>query len=568
MKRITVFIFLLWAGTAFGQLDDLSKAVFLINEEQYRHALTQVQDQKSTDPLADLYIGDCYFALGRVDSAAVFYENAVLKNPEGALFLTALGKYKLYKKDLTAATELFNRAIKINKKDPLIYAAIAKACIDYPNIDAALAETYVAKGMELNNQLSALHLIKGDIAMLKNEFSAAASSYDRAIFYDNTSLSAYRKLGSILTLARNYKDALKYFKTSVEAKPEQILVYKSMGDLYYSFGKYAEAEASYNTYLQRAEFTIADKERYALILFFNKKYNEALKELNIILASDKNNPIMYRISGYIAYETGDFSDGVEYMKKFFAMHDQSKIIASDYAYYGKLLVKSNQDSLGIIYLSKAIEADSTKMDIVEELAKTYVKTKQHEQAIDTYGIYLNGGGDKVTANFAIGREYYYLASANKQLFDSLSVSKPDILPADSLQVYNQRAMSYFTSAQSSFQVVSELNPTYYGGFIWLARVLTNLDPESTQGLAKEPYEKALALLLSGDASKNKKSIIECYKYLGSYYYLKSEEINKSLPDEATNYQKQALENFQRVAELDSADFQAKLVITELSKKTK
>ena len=48
------------------------------------------------------------------------------------------------------------------------------------------------------------------------------------------------------------------------------------------FGKYADAETAYKTFLDRSDASINDVERYAFILFFNKKYDEANKLLDQI----------------------------------------------------------------------------------------------------------------------------------------------------------------------------------------------------------------------------------------------------------------------------------------------
>jgi len=57
-----------------------------------------------------------------------------------------------------------------------------------------------------------------------------------------------------------------------------------------------------------------------------------------------------------------------YSKKFFSKAKPDKIRATDYAYMGRLLAKTKQDSLAQEMLVKAFNLDSTKADLLSEAA--------------------------------------------------------------------------------------------------------------------------------------------------------------------------------------------------------
>ena len=134
--------------------------------------------------------------------------------------------------------------------------------------------------------------------------------------------------------------------------------------------------------------------------------------------------------------------------------------------------------------------------------------------------------------------------------------------ADSAQFRN--TMTYFYSrSDSAFSVVNQLNPAYAGSFIWRGRIHAILDSEATKSIAKEMYEKALAILEKTDPSKNKKSIVECYKYLGSYYYLGYERFYKTDRKLASQLRSKSLECFAKIIILDPEDEQAKEVTKKL-----
>ena len=86
----------------------------------------------------------------------------------------------------------------------------------------------------------------------------------------------------------------------------------------------------------KAEISYEDKERYAIILFFNKKYNEAANILEDVLKKNTDESVLLRIRGYIAFETGDYSKGLDYMAKFFKLHDPEKNIVRKLNFVGIL----------------------------------------------------------------------------------------------------------------------------------------------------------------------------------------------------------------------------------------
>mgnify|MGYP002131462864 CR=1 FL=1 len=76
-------------------------------------------------------------------------------------------------------------------------------------------------------------------------------------------------------------------------------------------------------------------------------------------------------------------------------------------------------------------------------------------------------------------------------------------------------------ADSTFKSMSVKFPDHYLGYLSSARTNSALDPETTEGLAKPYYEKALEVMLPSQ-NERKAEILECYRYLGYYYYVKNE----------------------------------------------
>ena len=509
-------------------------------------------------------LGDTYLYLQNPDSAKLLYQQALNIDPKSPFPLIGLGKVAMFKDDKVGELDYFEKARRSDRKNPEVYYTISHGCFDLLKKDTATGSKFLSQGMDLNSKYAPFHVVAGEYEALRHRFGAASNAYERAIFFDPSYALAYRKLGIIHTLARANRDALNALAKCIELNTDQILVYKNLGDLYYGIGKYAEAEKNYQIYMGRGELTYDDRERFAIILFFNKKYAEAEKLLDEVMKQNSDESVLLRVRGYIAFETGDFAKGVDYLTKFFKIHDPEKNITSDYVYFGRLLQKVGKDTLAIENYNKALAMDSTKTEIYEDLAKLYANNRMHNEAATVYFKMINSGSDKTTIYYLIGKEYYFQSEVYRLKFDSLYTlqEKSKIPFSDSVSV-KQSMNLFLVKADSAFTMVNILNPQYAGGFYWKGRMQSRLDPEVLTTKGKEAYEKALAILEAGDVQKNRRSIIECYKYLGSFYFLTSERNAKTDKKESEALKQTSIEYWKKILLLDPADAQALEVFKKL-----
>lgn len=565
--RLFSFLVLFFAVVTSLAQENAKQGISYLDDLQYHKARNFFIGQiKATPADARIYclLGDAYLGLQLTDSARIMYEKALELDPKSPFPLIGYGKLALLKGERMEKLEFFEKARKMDKKNPEVYNEIAKACITLSKIDTATCDIYLKQGFELSSKYAAFHITYGDYEAMGHRVGNAVNAYQRAIFFDPSSAVAYRKLGVFQTISRSYRDAMAAFSKCIVLKSDQILVYKNLGDLYYILGRYPEAEKNYQIYMGKAEVSVDDKERYSFILFFNKKYNEAAKLLEDVMIQNSDESVLLRIRGYIACETGDYQKGLENMDKFFKLHDPAKNIALDYRYYGRLLQMSGKDTLAIANYKKALVMDSTKTEIYDDLARIYSTNKMHNEAVASYKKMIAHGADVVNTWFMIGKEYYFEGDKSRVEYDSLMTLQKagKITFSDSATVSGTKRM-YFQKADSAFTKVTVLNPQYAGGFIWKGRINSLLDPEAITTPAKESYEKALALLVAGDASKIRKSIIECYKYLGSYYFLNCERLVKTDKQQSEELKATSIDYFRKILALDPSDSQAQEVLKQL-----
>jgi tetratricopeptide (TPR) repeat protein len=255
------------------------------------------------------------------------------------------------------------------------------------------------------------------------------------------------------------------------------------------------------------------------------------------------------------------------MDQFFKLHDPKKLIAADYIYYARILRETGNEPAAMESYRKAILLDPSKTELYEELAKLSSKNKRHSEAAGYFKKMAETGSDKVVASFQAGKEYFFEGESWKSKYDSLmNIQKTGKNRfADSLAM-KKNMIRYYSLADSAFSVVNKLNPEYAGGFVWKGRMQALLDPEAENDGARNAYEKALLILLKGDLTKNRKMIIECYKYMGSWYYLAYEKYEKSDKQLSAEMRSKSVEFFTRISELDPADAQAKAVLAKMKGK--
>lgn len=452
-------------------------------------------------------LGEYFFHAQKYDSAFYVFTKAKKKHPDDAYCKINLGKTLLQLNRENEATLYFQQAIKSNKKNAAVRVAVGFAYINGVIKNPEIAVAYADQARQLKQNLSDIYLLEGKVDLLKKDFNNAAMQFEQAVYFDSTTCEGRILLSTIYIQSHNYKEALSILNTSLEVNPYCTEALKTLGELYYQLGQYAKAIEAYKKYLATSEYTTEDEEKYAYCLFFNKDYRQALEEITKLSEREHDNRILYRITGYMQYEKGEYQIGKQALEKFFDISRPEQCIASDYLYYGKILLKLGIDSLAVCSFQKALSIDASNNECLYELARLFNREKQYNNAAKYYELYLKTIPIPQPSDiFLLGKTYYGAAGTATD-----SIRKNDALK----------------KADSLFCIISRISPDSYLGYLWQARVNALLDPESITGLARPYYEKAISMMVT-DTTKYKEELIEAYSYLGYYYFLKKDKENSQL----------------------------------------
>ncbi|WP_439880492.1 tetratricopeptide repeat protein [Pontibacter sp. MBLB2868] len=514
------------ATAAFAQTGGAGQRA--VDLERYEEAKNIYKSQLSGKDADNAYfaMGDIYLKTEKLDSAAYYFNQGIAQNKKSYINYVGLGKVALEKGDKAKAEENFDQALKgRGKKDSYVLTMIGDAYVNAPNAteqEINKGIDYLKKALERDKNNAAANLILGDAYLSLKKGGEAMTNYDRAIQLDDRYAKAYLRRGQLYTSSRNYNEAEEAFKKAIEIDPNYAPAYRDLGELYYFAGQYDRALSTFQKYVDMAEKTPETRAKYASFLFLTKNYEQALKEVDQVLQQEPGNTVMNRLRAYSYLELGKPEKAMEAMNTYLKNVDKNKLIAEDYAYFGKIYSKNNQPKKAIENLEIAIQKDSTNADLYYDLANAYAREQQYDKAIGIYNLKQEKLGASNTDYFHIGNAY--------------------MMAGD------------FKKADETYAKITETNPTYAYGYIWRARAQASQDPETEKGLAKGMYEEFIKQADS-EPDKYKKELIEANTYLGYYNYLQG---NRDL----------AIKHYQRVKALDPTNPQAEAALTEINKSTK
>ena len=515
---VTLCLLVCFSSNTFGQSPEVRKAFRHIDIEQPSKGMAALEQLVKANPENASYL--YYLGLGQLrtgakDKALASFEKGISLDEKSALNYAGKGHVKLLDKNAAEAKTNLDKALSISRsKDANVLRAVAEA---YLNDTKYLLDAInlLNKARSINSTDPEIHVLLGDAYLLQNtqQGGEAVNSYERGAKADPKNGKPHHKVGRIFQRARNNDLAIENFNKAITSDPEYAPAYKDLGEIYYTAGQADKAVAAYEKYLAITETPGQAKFQYAFFLLLAKKYDKANEIFKEITTSQNVDPIALRYYAYSLTIQEKTEEARKIFEQYFQRAKPEQIVGSDYAYYGKILLKAGQDSLASENLAKAVAMDSTQIEAAQLNAESLFKAKRFDKAIDAYKTLIGlRKTPLITEIFNLGRAYF--------------IEKD------------------YTKADSIFTLVAEKAPQQTVGYLWAGKARRYIDSTGVQGLANPMYELVIEKG-SSNPEKYKKDLIEAYEYLASYYV----NIKPDLP-KAKSY-------FQKILELDPSHAQAK-----------
>lgn len=504
-KQVITVLFALLATVTFAQ-SNFGKDYFGIGE--YAKAKEFFEAQSTAAPAeSNYYLGEIAYAQGNSDAAMACFDKGIAADMLYPMNYIGKGKI-LLKTNQKEAELIFATTLKKAKKNAEVNVGIARAYYQAGLRTLVPAKLEIARKVAKKSPL--LYILEGDMLAAEQKYGDAAGKYEQAVYFDPTNTVATIKCAEVYE-SINPPLSVEKLKTVVAAHPDYTVANRNLGRAYNASGMYKNAIESFVTYYGDGNCAYEDIWRLASAYYFTDQFPQSIVLLDQGLARDSMNFVLNRLRMYNAAKTKDVVNGVPVATRFFNLVGNT-FIDKDYAAYATILADAGRFADALEQYNKVISANAAKPETYKELATLYTKIGDFAKAGETWQKYIDmNGGIEVaegTDYYSMGRAWYNAGQA---------------LRNDSTDAGKALAKDYLTRADTTFGVVAIKSPESYISYLWRGHTNSALDPNTSLGLAKPYYEKALAIILKkvengATVTTYKRDLINIYRYEAWYYF--------------------------------------------------
>lgn len=511
-------------GVRAQSLDDAKKAIDAEQFAQAKGMLETLVKNKPKDGENYFYLGLIYIHNEHLDSALTIFNQGLTADPKNNLNKVGLGVVDLYKEDSTAAATKFSEATSgLKRKDYLELYHIGRAYIDAPKPNYQKAVEYLDQAKAKNAEDPMIPLALGDAYFgLKNN-SMAYKNYRDASVLDNTLTRARVQMQVITRGSHAWQEAIDGLKKISSEVPDYAPTYRELAETYHAWALKATDTADYNArnreavnfykqYMDKTDYSVESRIRYADFLVFAKDYDELQVQAQELAKLEDVNPKVLRYLGYSSYIKKQYPEAKAALDKMFAKMEPERIISLDYSHLGlaDINIAVAQDSVdealfdeGIVQLQKAVAADSSIANDLNDVGKDIMTNKKKyalAAKVFEIGASTPTSLNYIYDNFFLGMAGYY-GAATKQV--EAEPARTELLQ----------------KADTALGLVIEKAPTTQEAYIFRGRVNNLLDdPEKPKGLAKPYFEKYIEVVKEkggADEQRAKVNFVEIYNNLAA-----------------------------------------------------
>jgi tetratricopeptide (TPR) repeat protein len=358
----------------------------------------------------------------------------------------------------------------------------------------------------------------------------AYRAYQAALNENSNLAEAQYQMGKIFVAQQNAESYLGYFNKAIAA--DQLYAPAWYELYYYYYFKDAQKALDYfRQYLAISDYNADNEYQHIDLLYLNKKYDSAIAKASATLAAlpADSLPRLHKLLAYSYLGLQDTAKALSAMTSYFAHERDSNLVVKDYELMADLYnATDGKEDSALVFYQVAINkiTDSAALfSYYKKLADLYKAKKD----LSSQAIWLGK---------------YYTNNAKATNIDLFNWG-----------IAHVKAEQY-EQADTVFGRYIEKYPDQTFGYYWRARANSLRDSAMEKGLAIPHYNKLVEMLQKDTTTAtNKKWLVEAYGYIAAY---------------ETNQQKDyetAIDNLQKILEIDPANKDAKQYITILEKKT-
>lgn len=280
--------------------------------------------------------------------AAGYLREYIAINPENANAYKNLGDLLFELKDLDGALKAYRTTVKLDPKLKGFYKNYISIVLQKKM--EADAIQIIETAIKFNEADTKDYLALGDIYRKKGQCKNAISMYTHVLKRDPKNINAMSHLAECQGITGDVKNAIISYEQVVLMKPKASKEYKMLGDLQLKAGKTEAAMEAYHKYLALVPADQAVARTVGLYEYQQKKYQEAIKNLELV-----KDP---------------------------SLHNVEYLVALGNCYYA---VKNTKKTIEILAKAWAAKPKPPTLEkVLRILAECYMKTKQEAKALSAY----------------------------------------------------------------------------------------------------------------------------------------------------------------------------------------
>ena len=362
-------------------------------------------------------IGVAHQNLGNVDNAINAFDKAIELNPTSEL--AWLGKGDLYfnnLKDHSKAVEFYEKASKINEKNPNTWVALAQS---YDRLDDhEKANKCIDKA--LTNKPSSEFALLGLGAFYANRGVVKECSKwcGKLIRENNINIKALECIGVAYNNAKKFEKAIEYFNKALDINPTQFNIIYEKAMATNALKHTEEAKQLYHDLLKLDPNNINTLLELSKILSNEGNYDKALKLLSRAEKKSPDDSDLLLIKGTVYANKKDYVKAVEYLDRSLKLNPKNVYV---WLNLGRIYVNTFNGSKSREYFEKGLELEPDNVFLLEGLGVSCLNLRLFNDAINKFERII-----KLEPSYTSA--YFYIAEAYKLKGDSdLSINYYDEL---------------------------------------------------------------------------------------------------------------------------------------------
>ena len=512
MKKIGFVVsFILMGNILFAQSIEEGKQ--LLNYERYESAQDVFKKLMAADPKSDeaiYWMGQTYLQntdIVDTTSAKDLYQKALQANPNSPLLMVGMGQVELQEGKTADARKRFETAIDVVKKRNRdeILTAVGRANVMTKGGDILYGIDKLKEAAEKDKKNPDILNLIGYGYWRLNDGTNATIYYQQALGLDPHDARASFMIGRIYE-TQGYGQELiymRYYNDAISQDPKFAPVYYWLYTYYYQRDVNKAAEYL-NKYIAVADQDSKNCYAQASLMYVSKKYPETISQADacITSAGEKAFPNLYGLKAYAYDKMGDSLNARKSFEQFFAKVNPDNIGPTDYATYGKVLLKfPGSEALAVENIDKAIAMDTVpekKYQYVKDIAQSYIDAGKYAEAGKWFGKILS-----MDPNYG----------------------KTDLFYAG----YNDYRGGNYLAADSVFKLYQEKYPSDVYGWYLGARAKEGIDTSGELGLAKPLYLKVIEIAdTTQDKASVKDKLVPALRYMLAYSYNVKHQVDSAI----------------------------------------